>query len=249
MAELSTVDAVIVELHDNPLTERQDDCYGRIVNIASVDVNTLVGRALSSGFNGNAESMKAAIAAVDAEAVKAVVRGEIVNYGLGHISVDVEGAFIGDAPVWNPQVNRLAAHITPSKTLRETLKSTPVRIRGKASDSSVISTVTDVVTGKVNEQLTPGGIVNLRGTRVKIAGSAQNVGLWLTNQDTQEATPVPMSSIGTNDPSRLSFVVPATLASGSYLLSIVTQFTSGTTLLREPRTVVLRCVLSVDQAS
>ena len=246
MAELSNVDAVIIETHDNPLTERKDDSYGRVVNIASVDVETLIARAIANGFNGNAASMSATIAAVETEAVKAVVRGEIVNYGIGFVALDVEGAFIGDNPSLNPSVNRLVARITPSKKLRETLKATPVRIRGKASDSSAINSVTDVATGKVNERLTPGGMANLHGARIKIVGEAAGVGLWLTNQDTQEAVAVPSTAIGVNDPSKISFVVPATLAAGNYLLSVVTQYTGGGTLLKDPRTIVLRYVLAVD---
>ena len=246
MSELTTTVAVIVELSDNPLTERKDDYYGRVVNTASVDPDTLIARAISSGFNGNAQSMKAAIEAVEQEAIQAIVRGEIVNYGLGHVALDVEGAFFGDSPAWNPSVNRLAARITPSKKLRETLKSVPVRLRGMAPDSCVINTVTDVATGKVNDRLTPGGMANLRGTRIKIAGEAEGVGLWLTNQDTQEGIAVPSTAIGVNDPSRVSFVVPAGLPAGNYLLSIVTQFTGNSTPLKHPRTVALSYVLTVD---
>jgi hypothetical protein len=249
MAELTDVDAVIIELHDNPLTERKDDRYGRVVNIASINVDVLIARAIASGFNGNAASMKATLEAVEAEALKAVIRGEIVNYGLGHIALDVEGAFIGDAASWDPAVNSLAARITPSKKLRQALKATPVRIRGMAADGAAINTVTDVATGTVNERLTPGGMVNLSGSRIKITGDAEGVGLWLTNQDTQDAVQVPSTAIGINEPSRVSFVVPATLPAGSYLLSIVTQFTGGGIKLTSPRTIVLHYVLAVDQAS
>ena len=50
MSELTTTVAVIVELSDNPLTDRKDDYYGRVVNTASVDPDTLIARAISSGF-------------------------------------------------------------------------------------------------------------------------------------------------------------------------------------------------------
>jgi hypothetical protein len=243
---LTTTDAVIVELYDNPLTERTDDRYGRVVNVASVNDEVLLARAIANGFNGNAESMRATLRAVDAEAMKAVARSEIVNYGLGHIALDTNAVFIGDAPVWDPEKDRLVARITPSKALREALKSTPVRILGMAPDNSVISFVTDVTTGKVNETLTLGGMVNLRGSRVKIVGNKPGIGLWLTNVDTQEEVEVPSTAIGMNDPKRISFVVPATLAAGNYILSIVTQFVNGSTLLKEPRTLRLGYVLAAE---
>jgi hypothetical protein len=34
--------AVIVELFDNPLTDRTDDRYGRVINVASINKDTLL---------------------------------------------------------------------------------------------------------------------------------------------------------------------------------------------------------------
>ena len=246
MAELKDIDAIIIEMYSNPLTGRKDDYYGRIVNIASVGADTLIARAIANGFNGNAASIKAAFAAVEAEAIKAILRGEIVNYGFGFVALDVEGAFTGDNPSWNPATNRLVARLTLSKKLRNMLKTIPVRIRGMAPDSSAINSVTDVATGAVNKRLTPGGIANLRGARIKIVGDADGLGLRLTNRDTQEVVVIPPTAIGVNEPSRISFVVPASLAAGSYLLSVVTQFTGNSTPLKHPRTVALSYVLAVD---
>jgi hypothetical protein len=244
MATLTTTDAVIVELYDNLFTERIDDRCGRVINIASVNEDTLIERAIHNGFNGNAASMKAAHEAVKLEALKAAVRGELVTYGLAHIALDVEGVFIGDAPTWNPAANKLVARLSPVKTLRETLKASPVRILGMAPDSIAISSVADVASGKVNETLTPGGMAIIKGTRIKIAGDKPGVGLLLTNEDSKAVQQVPATAIGTNDPSKIMLVVP-TLAPGSYRLSIVTQFSGGGRLLNDPRTVTLSCVLVV----
>lgn len=242
---LSTIDAVIIELYDNPLTDRIDDRYGRVVNIASVDEATLITRAIDNGFNGNSDSMKATLEAVGREALKAIVRGELVHYGLGHIALDVDGPFIGDAPVWNPDENRLVARISPTKALRETLKSTPVRILGMAPDSSVITQVSDVTTGKVNAVLTPGGMAHIRGHRIKIAGDKPGLGLFLHNEDTQEQFEVPTTSIGINDPSKISFVAPPLLTSGNYQLRIVTQYTGSNKFLHDPRELTLPYLLAV----
>jgi hypothetical protein len=246
MATLTTTDAVIVELYDNPLTERPDDRYGRVINIASVDVDTLIERAINNGFNGNADSMNASYLAIKHEAIKAATRGEIVTFGLGHTAIDVEGSFIGDAPQWNPEVNKLVAGITPIKELRDALKQTPVKVIGMAPNQSAIVSVTDVASGKVNELLTPGGMANIKGTRIKIVGDKPAIGLFLTNHDSQETMQVPATAIGLNDPSKVMFVVPADLAAGTYQLSIVTQFCANSTrFLNEPRTVICNQLLTV----
>ncbi|MDR3253279.1 MAG: DUF4469 domain-containing protein [Tannerella sp.] len=246
MANLSTTDAVIVELYDNPLTERKDDRYGRVVNIASINEETLIERAIANGFNGNAASMKACCEAIKNEALKGIVRGEIVTCGMAHFAVNVDGVFTGDAPQWNRDINRLVVRVTPVKELRETLKSAPVKVLGMAPDGGVIASVTDVASGKVNEKLTPGGMANIRGTHIKIAGDQPGIGLRITDHDTQKLFTVPSTSIGTNDPSKISFVIPAGLPVGSYILSIVTQFSGGGRLLNASRTLTLTYVLVVE---
>jgi hypothetical protein len=247
MANLTTTDAVIIELFDNPLTENPDDRYGRVVNLASVDVDTLTARAIAGGYNGNAASMKAAYEALKQEATKAVVRGEIVNFGLGHVILDVEGVFEGDEPQWNPEKHKLVASITTTKELRETLKVTPVNIRGMASNHAAIRSVTDVTTKKVNEVLTPAGMANISGSRIKIDGDNPDVGLFLVNQDTQERNQVPDTTIGLNDPSKVMFIVPAGLAAGDYLVSIITQYSAHSKqTLNEPRTITFNHVSKVE---
>jgi hypothetical protein len=247
MANLSSTDAVIIELYDNPLTERPDDRYGRVINIASINEDTLIERAIAGGFNGNSESMKAAYHAMKEEALKAIVRGEIVHFGLGYLVLDVEGVFIGDVPGWNPEKNKLVASITPSKELHDALKKTPVNVIGMAPDRAAIAQVTDVTTGEVDKVLTVGGMANIKGSRIKIEGTKPGVGLFLTNQDTRQATQVPASAIGMNDPSKIMFVVPAGLLTGSYMLSIVTQFGgTSTRLLNEPRIIAFNQILTVE---
>ncbi|MDR2041443.1 MAG: DUF4469 domain-containing protein [Tannerella sp.] len=246
MANLTSTDAVIVELFDNPLTETPDDRYGRVVNLASINEDTLIDRSLKHGFNGNAESMKAAYNALKHEALQAVVRGEIVNFGLGHLLLDVEGVFTGDVADWDPDKHKLVVTVTASKELREVLKTVPVRVIGMAPDQAAIAQVTDVASGKVNEKITPGGMVSVKGSRIKIAGTDSAVGLFLTNQDTQDAVQIPTTAIGQNDPKKIMFVAPADLAAGSYLLSVVTQYSGHSTrLLNSPRTIIFRQILTV----
>jgi hypothetical protein len=246
MANLTTTDQIIVELHKNLLTKREDDFYGRVVNIASVNENELIDRVVKAGTDINPATLKAAYERQKQEALKAVVRGEIVSFGLGHVALDVQGAFIGRGAQWNTKIHRLVARIAASKELREALAKTPVHVLGEAPDSSIINSITDVASDTVNDTITPGGIANLKGNRIKITGDKPGTGLFFTEQDSHEVTSVPFTAIGTNDPSKISFVIPATLSAGSYLLSIGTQFGGGGKERKDVKIITLTYVLSVE---
>ncbi|MDR3184503.1 MAG: DUF4469 domain-containing protein [Prevotellaceae bacterium] len=245
MANLTTTDAVIVELFDNPLTERPDDRFGRVINIASINEDTLISRAIAGGFNGNPESMKAAYLAMKHEAMKALVRGEIVNFGLGHVVLDVEGVFLGNSPQWNPEKHKLVASITPEKDLRETLKTTPVNVIGMAPDRMAIEQITDLSTGKTDGTVTAGLNAEIKGTYIKVTGTDPTCGIYLSgNPVLQTDYKFPASHISVNDPSKVIVVLPADLPKGKYSLRVTTQF-SANKQLKQPRTATLPIPLIV----
>jgi hypothetical protein len=246
MSNLPSTETVFIETHDNPLTDRVDDRYGRVVNSASVTEDKLIERVIESGTDLKAVTIKAAYDLLKKEALKAVKQGSIVSFGLGYISLDVEGTFFGDVNQWNPDEHRLLPHLTASKDLREALRTTPVRVLGKAPDGNVIASVQDVVTDKVNETLTINGIAIIKGTKIKIAGTKPGVGLKLINQDTGAVYEVATTSIGVNDPKRVLFTVPMDVMPGGYIVSIVSQYTGSGRLLSNPRTTTFNQVLTVS---
>ena len=72
------------------------------------------------------------------------------------------------------------------------------------------------------------------------------MGLSLINQETEEVISIPQTSILVNDPSKITFLVPAGLAAGDYKLSLCTQYSpSVKTPLKEARTYLFDYVLNV----
>lgn len=237
--------SVIVELYDLALTPRKDDRFGRIVTKKSLTEDDLIKIAVSRRTDLNANTLKACMNILKDIAMEEVVNGSSVRFGLSFYQLGVEGVFIGDNAGWDSSQHSLIINSVPMADLREALKTTTVSVRGMASSGTFVNSVTDVATKLVNSRLTPGGGVNVTGNRIKIAGEGNGTGISLINQVTQEIVPIPMSSLLANDPSKLSFVVPGTLQPGDYKLSITTQFSSSSALLKEPRTFVFDQVLNV----
>lgn len=235
----------MVELYDLLITERKGDRFGRVVTGKSLNEDDLVKMAVSRRTDLNAATLKAAFEILKQIAIEEVCNGSSVTFGLGHFGLKVNGVFTGDNAQWDSSRHRLAVRFVPGVELRKILESTSVGVRGTAASGTMINSVTDVTSGKVNNMLTPGGGVNLTGTRIRIEGGHPSVGLRLVNMETLEETRIPPGSILANKPSNLTFIVPPDLPEGNYRLVLTTQFARSGTQLKEPCRYEFEYILSV----
>ena len=237
--------SVIVELYDLTLTERKDDRFGRVVTTKSLTEDDLIAIAVSRRTDLNANTLKASINILQEIASEQIANGASVSFGLGYFNLGVNGVFIGDSAKWDPSIHSLSVRVTPTADLRNAVKASTVDVRGMAASGLVINSVTDVTSGEVNSRLTPGGGVNLTGNKIKIDGDNATVGISLTNEETKEVTMIAKTAVLVNDPSKITFVVPAGLPSGDYKLTITTQYSSSVQSLKEPRSYTFDYVLNV----
>jgi len=237
--------SVIVELYDLTITDRKDDRFGRVVTTKSMTENDLINIAVSRRTDLNPTSLRASMELLKDIAKEQIANGASVAFGLGYFNMGVNGVFIGDNDHWDSNKHNLSVRVTPTADLRSAVNAATVDVRGMAEIGTIINSVTDVSSGEVNARLTPGGGVNLVGCKIKIAGENTANGIILTNQATSEVTVIAVNTILINDPSKVSFIVPAGLVKGDYKLSIATQFTSSSTLLKDPRTYSFDYILNV----
>ncbi|MDR2782315.1 MAG: DUF4469 domain-containing protein [Treponema sp.] len=130
------------------------------------------------------------------------------------------------------------------QALREVISHITVEIEGAADNGAYIAEVQDVASGTSDEKLTSGGAVIVLGSRIKIAGSDPSCGLYLVNAADGSAVRVTGNFIE-NHPSRLSAQLPA-LTPGTYRARVVTQYSSGSAALKEPRQIDYEAELSVS---
>jgi hypothetical protein len=236
---------VNVELYDLLITSRKSDRTGRVISTGSQGIDDLIAIAVERRTDLNAVTLKASYLILKEIALEGVRNAKQVEFGLTHNRLGVGGVFVGDHAGWDSEKNSLFLHAIPTLETRNALKDIDVEVLGMASSGLYVNTLTDVSSGKVNEHLTPGGGVNLTGVKIKIAGTAPGVGIFLTEINTGTETPIPPESILINDPSKITFIVPAGLPTGDYRLSITTQFSTSKATLKDPRTYVFESVLTV----
>ena len=237
---------IIIELYELLLTARKDDRSGRVVSTGSLKVDDLIAIAVTRRSDINAVTMKASYEILKEVALEELCGAKLVEFGLTHNRLGVNGVFIGDHPVWNSSEHSLQLQATATAEVRDAIKNIAAEVRGMAQSGLFINSLTDVTSGEVNARLTPGGGVNLTGVKIKIAGDAPGVGILLTEINTGAVAEIMPTLILINDPSKITFIVPPTLTAGDYRLSITTQFAPNSTLLKEPRTYVFDYVLACN---
>lgn len=242
----NTKNSVMVELYDLTLTERKDDRFGRVVTMKSLNEDDLIAKAVERRTDLSATTLKASFDILQGIAIEEIANGASVKFGLAYFNLGVSGVFYGDNAKWDSSQHSLQVKATPSSDLREAVVTSVVDVRGMASVGIAINTITDVTTGDMNGRITPGGGVNIVGSKIKIDGTEPGVGISFINQDNNEITMVPKTSILVNEPSKISFIVPATLPAGDYKLSISTQYSTSNKITKDARTSVFEYVLTVS---
>ena len=167
-----------------------------------------------------------------------VCDGYSVLTGVGQYSPRVTGSWIGKSANFDPETNKLILDMVLSKEMRDALSTVGVEVLGvKEGGGAAIGLVTDTLTEATDGTITPGEDILIEGAKIKIAGDPDLCGVYFIPRDAPEETIYKVERrLTQNDPSRIIARVPATLAPGSYTLRIVTQFTTASTLLKEPRT-------------
>ncbi|MDR2361728.1 MAG: DUF4469 domain-containing protein [Prevotellaceae bacterium] len=238
-------DAVMVELYDLLFTDKKDDRFGRVITTKSLKEDDLIHLAVQRRTDLNPSTLRSSLDILKEIATEELANGASVYFGLGYFSLIVNGVFLGDHAKWDPDQHTLHVKTTASAEVRKKIKSLHVNVLGMAQSSLVINTVTDVASGETNTRLTPGGGVNLAGIKIRLVGDNPDNGIKLTEQASGAITPIPPNTILVNEPSRITFIVPPSLPTGDYKLSITTQYSHGSVLLKTPNTYVFDNLLTV----
>jgi hypothetical protein len=80
------------------------------------------------------------------------------------------------------------------------------------------------VSDTVNETLTPGGVLQLRGSRLKFLPAEPGNGVFLTNEQGMERQ---LTVVAENKPARIIVMLPADLAEGTYRVEVRTTYSSA----------------------
>lgn len=166
---------------------------------------------------------------------KLLMSGVNVNTGLFYASTALRG--VAEQGVWNPEKNSIVVNFQTGAELREGIKATQVVNIGPKGSTIYIGGVTDAATRMTDATATAGRAFTLTGGKLKVVGTDPSVGITLTSES-GTVTRVTEDLMVVNEPSKVTFIIPANLQDGRYTLTLTTQYGGNSaTMLKTPRSV------------
>ncbi|MDY3521468.1 DNA-binding domain-containing protein [Riemerella anatipestifer] len=209
----------------------------------SLGITEIIEALKKEGMEIQTETAVDIITRFNRKASELVLNGYSVNTGLVYMRPAIKGVFYDKT--WDKEKHSVYVNVNQGTDLRKAANDTKVEILGEQSSPMSVFSITDKATGKADGTLTKGKNAEIKGTYIKIDGDSPKNGIVFKNLDTQQEVKLSTEHIVLNEPSRLLILVPTDLEAGNYELSITTQSSKGTTLLKEPRTETLSTPITI----
>ncbi|MBT0572735.1 DUF4469 domain-containing protein [Riemerella anatipestifer] len=200
----------------------------------SLGITEIIEALKKEGMEIQTETAIDIITRFNRKASELVLNGYSVNTGLVYMRPAIKGVFYDKT--WDKEKHSVYVNVNQGTDLRKAANDTKVEILGEQSSPMSVFSITDKVTGKADGTLTKGKNAEIKGTYIKIDSDNPKNGIVFKNLDNQNEVKLAKDSIVLNEPSRLLILVPSDLEAGNYELSITTQSSTGSVLLKEPRT-------------
>ena len=234
-----------VKLYDNYLTDNPNDLTAKVFSSKTVDIQKICQSAVNRAkAPTSTEAMEHNVQLFLKEMAFMLMDGYSVNTGYFTASPTVRGVFANRTETFNPQKHSVLFRFNQGETLRKEIPNIKVQVLGLGETGIIISHVVDKKTGSVNDLLTPGGTLRIKGGKLKIVGDAAQTGVSFSDEAGNEYRVEPADVI-INNPTELIVEIPA-MAAGKYQLTVCTQFSGSSTPLKEARTTVYDKILTVQ---
>jgi hypothetical protein len=211
---------------------KPEEKFVRLYLRGSLTIEDVLDRMEHEGTGLRRETLKHALTLSYRIVAELITEGYSVNTGLFHVMPQAMGVVMNAH--WDPDRNSVHAAFTEGEMLRDALAEVGVQIQGERGRTMYILGGSRSTSGDRNEEAMAGMAYIVYGRKIKVAGDDASVGITLTDAYGQ-VTEIPRNQLIINHPSQVAFFVPTHLQEGEYTLTIVTQYTTSTVLLKTPK--------------
>lgn len=211
-------------LVENLLTAAPNDLMALPVNVRVYDLAEIKQRILARHPGMGQSQLNAAIEEFFEEVCILIEDGNAVNTPLFNVQPSFTGVFDSATDNFDAKRHRTKTNLTPGVLMRSASSKIKTQKVQVPDPQPFILEVSDVLSGTVNDQLTPGGVVQLKGGRLKLVTANPDNGIFLVNE---QGSAVKLAVIVENKPARLIAMLPADLPQGTYSIEVRTTLTSS----------------------
>lgn len=224
------------QLADNTVTvdDKEDKILVPVSN-GNADQARIIAEMKAEDSGLREETIQHVFALRNRVVTRLLLSGVSINDGVCYASASFRG--IIENSQWNPAKNSIVVNFQMGAELREAIKKTRVNIIGEKGSAMYIGGVADAATRATDASATAGRAFTLTGSRIKIVGKDAGVGITLTSES-GSIIKITEDLFVVNDPSKVTFIIPADLSNGTYTLKLTTQFSGNSVSpLKTPRSV------------
>ncbi len=205
-------------LVENHLTDDPDDYMAMVKPSGTVTEEDVIDRMVQQGSTVTRADIVSVLENQYVAIEYLVLDGKHVNTPLANFGVSIKGVFDSYEDTFDPARHQLRAIVSAGKRYRRTVPDKGRATKGEARLSVPnLEAYTDLNTGARNGTLTPGGMGQVTGYRLKFNPADASQGIFFVASD---GSAIKVEVLGHNLPRELMFLIPAGLAVGDYTLEV-----------------------------
>ena len=216
-------------LRENLLTPAPDDYMAQAQDVRSYTLDEIIDLMMDKGTTITRADVAATLQVYGEVCASLIKDGSALNTPLFNTALTIAGVFNGANDAFDKKRHTVNLNMTAGTLLRDAVTKVKCEKTEAAGTDPYITEVTDIVSGKTNEVLTKGGIVQITGSRLKFDAKDASQGIFFVPET---GNPVRASVIAENKPARLMAIIPADLAAGTYYIEVRTKYANATKQLK-----------------
>ena len=207
-------------LRENLLTPAPDDYMAQAQDVRSYTLDEIIDLMMDKGTTITRADVAATLQVYGEVCASLIKDGSALNTPLFNTALTIAGVFNGANDAFDKKRHTVKLNMTAGTLLRDAVTKVKCEKTEAAGTDPYITEVADIVSGKTNEVLTKGGIVQITGSRLKFDAKDASQGIFFVPET---GNPVRASVIAENKPARLMAIIPADLAAGTYYIEVRTK--------------------------
>ncbi|MEL7832530.1 DNA-binding domain-containing protein [Fodinibius sp. N2] len=204
-------------LYPNHLTDDPDDHLAIVQDQKSRTIEDIIDIMISRGSTVTKADALSVIEEYESAIEKVLRDGDSIKTPLIRIRASIQGVFKDELDPFDPERHSVSLNVNAGARIRQIADDISAERVPSTLPKPSPQTCKDIASGTTNETLTPGGVGELRGSRLKVDPDDSNQGVFFIASDGSRTR---AEVYIRTKPSNLMFMIPDTLTSGSYHIEV-----------------------------